>query len=234
MSGPMRIFTSLVVIAILALALGVWFVRGPGPLDFAGGTKISVAAYRAGRPTGVPDSLEQASLAERGEWLAKAADCMVCHTRPGGTDYSGGLAFRLPFGTLYSTNITPDKDTGIGNYSDAEFIAAVRQGIRRDGARQQPELERIAGQLPGMKRRRGLIAAQVAAEEQKGLVDRRANAGFVAVDVLNQKSGTAMLRKLGVVNTPVVLVVKRPAKVESEFHGLVDRAVVAQAVTQAR
>jgi hypothetical protein len=61
-----------------------------------------------------------------------------------------------------------------------------------------------------------------------------ANAGFVAVNVLHQRSGTALLRKLGVVNTPVVLVVKRHANVLSEFRGMVDRDVVAQAVTAAR
>ena len=60
------------------------------------------------------------------------------------------------------------------------------------------------------------------------------HAGFVPVNVLHQRSGTALLRKLGVVNTPVVLVVKRPANVLSEFKGLVDRDVVAQAVTDAR
>jgi hypothetical protein len=71
-----------------------------------------------------------------------------------------------------------------------------------------------------------------AAEAQAGA--REMKAGFVAVNVLHQQSGTALLRKLGVVNTPVVLVVKRPAKVLSEFKGLVDRDVVAQAVTDAR
>jgi hypothetical protein len=59
-------------------------------------------------------------------------------------------------------------------------------------------------------------------------------AGFVPVNVLHQRSGTAMLRKLGVVNTPVTLVIKRPARVLSEFKGLVDRDVVAQAVADAR
>lgn len=63
---------------------------------------------------------------------------------------------------------------------------------------------------------------------------REMHAGFVAVNVLHQRSGTALLRKLGVVNTPVVLVVKRPANVLSEFRGLVDRDVVAQAVADAR
>ena len=121
MSGKMRILTSVAAIAIVAAGLGVVIIRGPGPLDFAGGPKVALADYRAGKPTGVPAKLEKASLAERGEYLAKAADCMVCHTKPGEKDYSGGLAFKLPFGTLYSTNITPDKDTGIGNYSDQDL-----------------------------------------------------------------------------------------------------------------
>ena len=72
-------------------------------------------------PPGVPATLAQASLVERGAYLAKAADCMVCHTTEGGKQYAGGLGFRLPFGKLYSTNITPDKETGIGNYSDQDF-----------------------------------------------------------------------------------------------------------------
>ena len=65
---------------------------------------------------------------------------MVCHTTPGGKDYAGGLGFKLPFGTLYSTNITPDKETGIGNYSDPDFLNAVQRGIRRDGARLYPAM----------------------------------------------------------------------------------------------
>jgi hypothetical protein len=76
----------------------------------------------------------------RGEYLAKAADCLVCHIASGGADYAGGLAFPLPFGTLYSTNITADKDTGIGNYTDQEFLDAVQRGIRKDGARLYPAM----------------------------------------------------------------------------------------------
>ena len=52
---------------------------------------------------------------QRGEYLTRAADCEACHTAKGGAPFAGGLAFKLPFGTLYSTNITPDKDTGIGD-----------------------------------------------------------------------------------------------------------------------
>jgi hypothetical protein len=74
--------------------------------------------------------------------------------------------------------------------------------------------------------------AVTTAEAQAGA--KAGKAGFVKIDVLDQKSGTAMLHKLGVVDTPVVLVIKRPAGIESEFRGLVDRAVVAQAVAEAR
>jgi mono/diheme cytochrome c family protein len=65
---------------------------------------------------------------------------MACHTSQGGKEFAGGLAIRLPFGTLYSTNITPDKETGIGDYSDQDFLNAVHRGIRRDGARLYPAM----------------------------------------------------------------------------------------------
>ncbi len=85
-------------------------------------------------------NLANADQVKRGEYLARAADCMVCHTAPGGADFAGGLAIPLPFGTLYSTNITPDKDTGIGSYSDQEFLDALRRGKRRDGAHLYPAM----------------------------------------------------------------------------------------------
>ena len=74
------------------------------------------------------------------KYLARAADCMVCHTAPGGMEYAGGLPFLTPFGTLYSTNITPDKETGIGNYSDQDFLNAVQRGVRSDGTRLYPAM----------------------------------------------------------------------------------------------
>jgi mono/diheme cytochrome c family protein len=69
----------------------------------------------------------------RGEYLARAGDCIACHTAPGSTPYGGGLAFKLPFGTLYSRNITPDVDTGIGSWSDDDFVRAMQQGIAKNG-----------------------------------------------------------------------------------------------------
>ena len=81
----------------------------------------------------VPGELATASLIERGEYLTRAADCQACHSTEGGQPFSGGRPFVLPFGTMYSTNITPDKNTGIGNYTDAQFIRAIHQGVARDG-----------------------------------------------------------------------------------------------------
>ena len=125
--------------AIVALG-AVWYVRGPGPLAFAGGKSVALADYRDGDPTGVSATMRQASLLERGKYLTEAADCAVCHTAPGGKEYAGGFAFKLPFGTMYSTNITPDYETGIGKYTDQEFLDAMHRGIRRDGARLYPAM----------------------------------------------------------------------------------------------
>jgi mono/diheme cytochrome c family protein len=77
----------------------------------------------------------------RGEYLATAADCVACHTESGSaTAFAGGVAFRMPFGTIYSSNITADPATGIGRWSDDEFVRAVREGIRNDGQHLYPAL----------------------------------------------------------------------------------------------
>jgi mono/diheme cytochrome c family protein len=135
-----RILGSVVAILAVVLLVGVWIIRGPGPMAFGTGPNVELADYKGANPTGVPAKLAQASLVERGAYLARAADCMVCHTTQGGKEYAGGLGFKLPFGTLYSTNITPDKETGIGNYSDQDFLNALHRGTRRDGARLYPAM----------------------------------------------------------------------------------------------
>ena len=135
-----RILLSVVAILAVVLLVGVWIIRGPGPMAFGTGPNVDLADYKGANPTGVPAKLAQASVVERGAYLARAADCMVCHTTQGGKEYAGGLGFKLPFGTLYSTNITPDKGSGIGNYSDQDFLNAVHRGTRRDGARLYPAM----------------------------------------------------------------------------------------------
>jgi mono/diheme cytochrome c family protein len=75
-----------------------------------------------------------AGLVKRGAELAAIGNCVVCHTAPGGREFAGGRALPTPFGTIYSTNITPDTETGIGGWSSAAFSRAMRRGVRRDGA----------------------------------------------------------------------------------------------------
>ncbi|MEA2921778.1 MAG: hypothetical protein QOF07_1741 [Bradyrhizobium sp.] len=140
MSAASRILLSIVAIVVAAAAVGIWILRGPDPMGFAGGAKVELADYRGADPTGVPAGLAQASLVERGAYLARAADCLPCHTSKDGKPYAGGLGFKLRVGTIYSTNITSDKDTGIGNYSDQDFLNAMHRGIRRDGARLYPAM----------------------------------------------------------------------------------------------
>lgn len=75
---------------------------------------------------------------ERGHYLALAGNCATCHTVAGGETMAGGLPFKTPFGTLYSTNITPDPDTGIGNWTEEQFANAMRKGVRPDGQHLYP------------------------------------------------------------------------------------------------
>jgi len=129
-----------IVVLLIVAAVFAWKTFNPGPMAFAGGSTIALSDYHAADPTGVPADLKNADVVKRGEYLARAADCFACHTVSRDRLFAGGLALPLPFGTLYSTNITPDKDTGIGNYSDQDFLNAVQRGIRRDGARLYPAM----------------------------------------------------------------------------------------------
>jgi mono/diheme cytochrome c family protein len=76
----------------------------------------------------------------RGAELAAVGDCAVCHTASGGRPYAGGRGVPTPFGTVYATNITPDRDTGIGQWSEAAFRRAMRDGIDRSGRHLYPVL----------------------------------------------------------------------------------------------
>jgi len=74
----------------------------------------------------------------RGEYLVRAGGCFSCHTSAGGQPLAGGRALATPFGTFYSPNITPDPDTGIGRWTDAQFLRALREGVRPDGTNYFP------------------------------------------------------------------------------------------------
>ena len=105
---------------------------GPGPLAFAGGHRVSLAGLSAAPIHGRPPELTPCEPCRTGAISRHARPIAKPATpRHGGTPFAGGLAFVLPFGTIYSPNITPDKDTGIGSWSDAAFLNAVHKGIRR-------------------------------------------------------------------------------------------------------
>jgi mono/diheme cytochrome c family protein len=80
----------------------------------------------------------RAGDAARGKYLAILGDCAGCHTRPNGESFAGGLGFNADFGTVYSTNITPDPDTGIGKWSEADFYRALHEGIAPGGRHLYP------------------------------------------------------------------------------------------------
>ena len=82
---------------------------------------------------------DQAAV-ERGRYLAILGDCAGCHTVPGKAAYSGGLSFNTPFGILYSTNITPDRETGIGDWSETDFSRALHDGVAPGGKHLYPAL----------------------------------------------------------------------------------------------
>lgn len=128
------------IIAVFGLIAWFGFIAEPGPMAFAGAGRVTLADYRGENPTGVPASLVGARLIVRGEYLARAADCVACHTAPGGRPFAGGLAIRTPFGTLYSPNITPDRKTGIGNFADANFLRVLHEGVLPDGTRLYPAM----------------------------------------------------------------------------------------------
>lgn len=81
---------------------------------------------------------------KRGEYIARLSDCVACHTAPTGKTHAGGLAMQTPIGTIYSTNITPDKETGIGSYTYADFKNAVQHGIRQDGTPLYPAMPYVS------------------------------------------------------------------------------------------
>jgi len=114
---------ALVFVGALAYALVPTDTRDIGP-----GTQVAAG------------SAEEKQLIEAGRYVAVASDCIACHTTGNGKQYAGGRGIESPIGTMYSTNITPDKKTGIGNYSLNDFDRAVRHGIAPGGATLYPSM----------------------------------------------------------------------------------------------
>ena len=112
------------VILVIALVFGAFLVWS---------WKGEISAQKAPAAT----SFDPGQVA-KGSQLAAIGNCGSCHTQPGGKPYAGGLPIKTPFGTIYGTNITPDVDTGIGNWSEAAFRRAMREGVDRKGSHLYP------------------------------------------------------------------------------------------------
>lgn len=95
---------------------------------------LVLIAWRPAIPTAPPakDAFAPAQVAE-GAQLAAIGNCRTCHTRDDGPAYAGGRPIATPFGTIFSTNVTPDRETGIGAWPEAAFVRAMRDGVSRDG-----------------------------------------------------------------------------------------------------
>lgn len=98
------------------------------PMSSARGDDTSSPAVGASKP----------DLVKRGEYLTRVGDCAACHTADPGRPFAGGLAINTPFGKIYTPNITPDPDTGIGQWSDTDFVRAMHEGIGKSGERLYP------------------------------------------------------------------------------------------------
>jgi mono/diheme cytochrome c family protein len=83
------------------------------------------------------------SIVSRGQYVALAADCNSCHTAPGGKPFAGGDELKTPFGSIYGPNITQDRRTGIGTWTKADFVRALRLGVRKDGGYLYPAMPYI-------------------------------------------------------------------------------------------
>lgn len=121
----MRIIYILLGLGVILLALCAGF------LVFAWHPEIE----RTARPD--PAEFDR-PLIQKGAQLAAVGNCIACHTVPGAQSFAGGLPLPTPFGTIYSTNITPDEENGIGSWSEQSFMRSMRQGVHRDGRHLYP------------------------------------------------------------------------------------------------
>lgn len=123
MRTRLRIAVGIAVLA--AAAIGILYFQHPGALP---------------RTLGAPDISPTTQTIVRGEYLARAGDCVACHSEPNGKQFAGGRAMATPFGNLFVPNITPDDKTGIGQWTADDFYRMMHNGISRDGTLLYPAM----------------------------------------------------------------------------------------------
>jgi mono/diheme cytochrome c family protein len=116
-------YAAVVAVVLLSIAAGVLVGMRPGTL-----------------PRGAPSGNATTQTINRGEYLARAGDCVACHTAPASSQFAGGRAMPTPFGNLYVPNITPDDETGIGRWTADEFYRMMHTGVSRDGTLMYPAM----------------------------------------------------------------------------------------------
>lgn len=126
MTNRLKKIFAVVIPASAVLAAGTaWFV-----------TRLPASSFEKTGSQGEPS----AQLVARGEYVSRLTDCVACHSVPGGAAYTGGLKMVTPMGAIFATNITPDRETGIGAYTLADFDRALRSGVAKDGHRLYPAM----------------------------------------------------------------------------------------------
>jgi mono/diheme cytochrome c family protein len=125
MRAGLRVVAAVIVLLLVAAAVALYLLhpRALAPRTGAG-----------------PVANATTQQIERGEYLARAGDCVACHTAPEGHPFAGGRAMPTPFGALYSPNITPDDETGIGRWTAEEFYRMMHTGVSRDGTLLYPAM----------------------------------------------------------------------------------------------
>jgi mono/diheme cytochrome c family protein len=122
MAKALAILISLLV--VIGATVAVWTATRPGALPGRPGAAVNATT----------------AVIEKGEYLARAGDCVACHTEPAGVPFAGGRAMATPFGNLYVPNITPDEETGIGRWNADEFYRMMHTGVSRDGSLLYPAM----------------------------------------------------------------------------------------------
>jgi len=122
---------ALIVVAAAGIGAFVWTAMHPGPLPMPVGGIAKPAAQSTNAAT---------RMIERGEYLARMGDCVACHSEPTGKPFAGGRAMATPFGNIYTSNITPDDETGIGRWTADDFYRMMHTGISRDGTLLYPAM----------------------------------------------------------------------------------------------
>ncbi|HEV3426212.1 MAG TPA: c-type cytochrome [Paraburkholderia sp.] len=150
----LRVGTLAAAFSLFALYLA-WHAANDPPLRHDDESPIAQAraddAAQSGQPAPAGSVAADPDLVKRGEYLERAGDCAACHTADKSRPFAGGLPINTPVGTIYTPNITPDPDTGIGQWTDADFMRAMHEGVGKSGERlypafPYPEYTKVTGQ----------------------------------------------------------------------------------------